>query len=655
MVGKVTTKGDRVMRAQVARRNFHLDGRGIKIGVISDSYNALRDEEADIASGDLPGRNNPLGYTQPVRVLKDLRGNDEGRAMLQIITDIVPRAELLFHTAYATPTRITERSFANAIQALARAGADIIVDDVGFPTTIFQDGLAARTVDRVNKRGVAYFSAIGNDSNRSYDGTFRPSSQFTFRGTTYEAHNFAADQADQAVDLFQDVSLFGGDVIVPLLGWDQAVGQITSDLELFLVSTPQLPEAGGKLLAVSRTVFSDGVEQPLEQLIYEATADRTAYLVIARKADATNPTNQIKWISTANSADVNVIYEYVSDTSNGSGNASGKEPSTVYGQPNARGAVAVGSVQVNRTPLFGVKPPVLDEFSSRGGTPILLDPQGRRLASPEIRQKPEIVAPNGVATTFQPFNPFFGTSAAAPHAAAVAALILQRAGGAKRLTPAQVVDIMQQTAIPIDPVNNFRSGAGLIQADSAVLAAFSRSVEGTSNRNRIQGQDRADNLHGLNGNDVLSGRGGFDALFGGAGRDQLRGNAGNDYLLGEAGQDILVGGTGSDALLGSQGADRLMGGKGDDLLAGGAGRNRLIGGKGKNLFVLSSEGVAIIADFRAGRDRLALSDGLRFNQMQVELQGSNTLIQLGNQRLARLLGVTTTLFAEDFTSIALRN
>jgi hypothetical protein len=652
MVGKVTTKGDRAMRAQVARRNFRLDGRGIKIGVISDSYDALRDADTDIANGDLPGRNNPLGYTKPVRVLKDLRGNDEGRAMLQIISDIAPGAELLFHTAYATPNQINERSFVNAVKALAKAGADIIVDDVGFPTTIFQDGLAARTVDRVSKRGIAYFSAVGNDGNRSYDSVFRPSNQFTFQGKTYEAHNFATDET---VDLFQDVSLLWGDVIAPMLGWDQPVGKIVSDLELFLVSNPQLPEAGGKVLAVSRTLFSKGVEQPIEQLFYEATANKTAYLIIARRVDAANPSNQIKWISTANSADSNVIYEYVNDSNHESSNSFGEDPSTIYGQPNAKGAIAVGSVQVNRTPLFGVKPPVLDDFSSRGGTPILLDPQGRRLSPPDVRQKPEFVAPNGVATTFQPFNPFFGTSAAAPHAAAVAALILQRAGGANRLTPAQIVKIMQDTAVPIDAEGNFRSGAGLIQADAAVLEAFIRSAEGTSNRNQIQGRNHAENLHGLNGNDSLKGGGGFDAVFGGAGQDYLRGNAGNDYLLGEAGQDTLVGGTGSDALVGNRGADRLIGGQGDDLLAGGAGRNRLTGGRGQNLFVLSPDGVAVISDFRAGRDRLALADGLRYDQLQLEVAGSHTLIQFRNQRLAQLVGTTTLLSGEDFTTIALKD
>jgi len=191
MVGKVTSKGDRAMRGQVARRNFHLDGRGIKIGVISDSFNALNGANADIKSGDLPGRGNPFGYSKSVRVLKDLRsGEDEGRAMSQIISDIAPGAELLFHTAFMSNGNITEQSFAAAVRALARAGADIIVDDIGVNAPFFQDGVVAQAVEEVVQQGTAYFSAIGNDSNRSYESEFRPGATFLFEGKTYEMHDF---------------------------------------------------------------------------------------------------------------------------------------------------------------------------------------------------------------------------------------------------------------------------------------------------------------------------------------------------------------------------------------------------------------------------------------------------------------------------------
>lgn len=633
------------MRAQIARRNFHLDGRGIKIGVISDSFNQLGGADEDVASGDLPGRNNPFGYKKPVKVLKESKaGTDEGRAMLQIINDIAPGAELLFHTAYDSRTGVTESSFAAAVRALVSAGADIIVDDIGFSTTLFQDGLTAQTVTEVTNQGVAYFSAVGNDSSRSYEDTFRPSNTFSFRGIVYEAHDF---DPGSGVDLFQDISLDVGASIAPLLGWDQPIGKISSDMELFLVPAAQLPTTDAEVLALSTTLFSEGIEQPLEQLSYNALSSQTAYLVIARRVDPTAPTTQVKWVSTANSADSNVVYEYV----NGAG-----ERSTIYGQPNAKGAIAVGAVQVRKTPLFGVNPPVLDEFSTRGGTPILFDTAGNRLSTPEIRQKPEIVGPNGVETTFEPlsgFNPFFGTSAAAPHVAAVAALLLQRAGGPNRLSPAQLLQIMQRTAIPLDPAGNFRSGAGLVQADAAALEAYGNRIEGTNGRDRLQGLDTADNILGLAGPDRLNGQKGFDALFGGGSNDAINGNAGNDYLLGEAGNDRLVGNQGDDVLLGNQGRDRLTGGKGDDLLVGGAGNNTLRGNQGQNTFVIFREGLAIVQDFQVGRDQLGLSGNLRFSQLQFSQQGDNLLIQSRGKSLARLIGVTEVAAAE-FISISIQ-
>jgi subtilisin family serine protease len=645
MVGKLTTQGDRVMRAQVARRNFHLDGRGIKIGVISDSFNALNKASVDVANGDLPGRQNPLGYKKPVQILKDLRrGTDEGRAMLQIISDIAPAAELLFHTAYISRNGITEQSFARAVKTLARAGADIIVDDVGIATTLFQDGFLAQTVTEVVNQGVAYFSAVGNDSNRSYESVFRPSTTFTFRGITYEAHDF--DPGD-GVDLFQDVNFAFGSAIQPLLSWDQPVGKVSSDLELFLVPTPQLPTSDSNPLAVSTTLFSNGLEQPLEQLFYRSFESKTAHLVIARKVDLVDETNHIKWISTANDNDSDVVYEYLSGLNNG------REQSTIYGQPNARGAVAVGAVSVNKTPLFGINPPVLEDFSTRGGTPILFDPQGNRLTMPDIRLKPELVAPSGVSTTLNRFNPFSGTSAAAPHAAAVAALLWQRAGGPNRLSPAQLTQTLQRTAIPLDPAGNFRSGAGLVQADAAVLEAYRTRINGTDSNNRLRGNKGADNIFGFSGRDRLSGASGFDALFGGTNPDHLNGNAGNDYLLGGRGNDVLIGGQDHDVLLGNQGRDRLLGSAGDDLLAGGAAINWLTGGQGENTFVLAADGLAVIRDFKSG-DQLALSDRIRFPQLQFSSHGSDLIIQWRGNSLARLIGVED-LSASDFTTIAIRD
>ena len=61
---------------------------------------------------------------------------------------------------------------------------------------------------------------------------------------------------------------------------------------------------------------------------------------------------------------------------------------------------------------------------------------------------------------------FYGTSAASASLAGVAALILS---ANPDLTPAQVEQIMEQTALPM--ANSAVSGAGLVQVDPAVAAA----------------------------------------------------------------------------------------------------------------------------------------------------------------------------------------
>ena len=235
-----------------------------------------------------------------------------------------------------------------------------------------------------------------------------------------------------------------------------------------------------------------------------------------------------------------------------------------------------------------------------------------------------------------------------------AALLLQRAGGARRLSPAQITQRLQQTAIPLDSPGNFRSGAGLVQADGAVLAAYKTSIDGTEGDDQIQGSAAADNLNGLGGADRLNGGRGFDALSGGTGADQLNGNDGNDYLLGDAGRDRLLGGNGSDTLLGNAGRDRLLGNRGSDTLSGGAARNELTGGAGRDQFVISKAGRAVVQDFQIGQDSLMLNDGLRFRGLRQIEQGNDLLIQWQGQTLARLHGISDSLAAAAFSQISLR-
>jgi len=149
----------------------------------------------------------------------------------------------------------------------------------------------------------------------------------------------------------------------------------------------------------------------------------------------------------------------------------------------------VGAARYSQTPAFGINPPQLESFSSAGGTPILFDTAGNSVN--EARQKPEIVAPNGGDNTFfgsdyesNGFPNFFGTSAAAPHAAGVAALLQQFDSS---LTPDNIYANLQNTAIDMGATGfDLDTGYGLIQADLALA-----SVEPDTDNDGIG--DSADN------------------------------------------------------------------------------------------------------------------------------------------------------------------
>jgi len=156
---------------------------------------------------------------------------------------------------------------------------------------------------------------------------------------------------------------------------------------------------------------------------------------------------------------------------------------TIEGHPNSPNAIAVGAVRYDRTPAFGVTPPILEIFSSHGEVPLFFDGIGNRYPSPLVLEKPDIVAPQGSNTTFFGFDyegdgfpNFFGTSASAPHAAALAALLCSKSNEFETSIDFDlqaVPDILKSTAIEMDePGFDFRSGYGLVDARAACKKVF---------------------------------------------------------------------------------------------------------------------------------------------------------------------------------------
>jgi len=171
--GVVQHRVDRINRIYDPDAPVNWDGSGITIAAMSDSYdqaNGAPHAADDVASFDLPGAaGNPVN-TQPVVVLVDgpAGATDEGRAMVQILHKMAPRARLGFASG-----ALGEVAFAESIRQLAalpgHAGvdgfkADVIVDDVSYGGEPFYgESIIGNAIDEVAAAGVAYFSSAGNN------------------------------------------------------------------------------------------------------------------------------------------------------------------------------------------------------------------------------------------------------------------------------------------------------------------------------------------------------------------------------------------------------------------------------------------------------------------------------------------------------------
>lgn len=553
-----------------------VDGSGITIGVMSDSYDtnaAPNSAGADIATGDLPGAGNPLGNTEPVVVVQDSPGGtDEGRAMLQIVHDMAPKARLGFATANGG-----EINFANNIRALAGfpdapntvAGfkADVIVDDIIYLTEpFFQDGIVAQAVDEVAAAGVSYFSSAGNrPATQAYDSRTRivPGDSSSWQGTNLNFadvdpalyaggfHDFAqggevdiaqtiafnsgstlvfqwnepfdpqpptpvgpplaagvgtvppngstsftfAGTAAQLVEIFVDadtttIGVPNPDLTLALYGPDHALIQevdATTNPESLILALPATGTYTVVVDSFTPAQFGDflyRVQQVevLEQVLsdYNLLFFRTDGTFFAALAEQNLFTSRPAEIGTFPGVTLQMVVaranvptsrkRHVADRIRYVG-FRGVNPQeyfsyldpVTYGHNSAQGAMGVAA--------YAFYAPFIPEaFTSPGPSTIYFDKNNQRYRAPQIRQKPDMAAMDGANTTFfssdstvdaDTFPNFFGTSAAAPHAAAIAALVLDAAGGPGKVSPNRMRRILQDSAFRHDLDPFFSSGFGL--------------------------------------------------------------------------------------------------------------------------------------------------------------------------------------------------
>jgi Subtilase family len=511
--GAVTSQGDYAQNSDLVRSANSLNGAGITVGVISDSYDCYQQYQdagtpapggqqgyanngftataaSDISTGDIPNSVNVLedatcqNYGAPTQ----LPFGDEGRAMMQIVHDVAPGAGLAFYTA-----ENSEADFASGIGKLATAGAKIIVDDVGyFDEPFFQDGLVAEAINSVVANGVAYFSSAGNNGTLAYDNN---APVFVASGSAPAGEvllNFDTGGTTTTTALPVTIApMIPGEFVAIVVEWDQpyVTGAATSGGSKNQIDVCLTGSGGDVITNLNGATATCSGPSSLGQ-------DPVQVMIVANPANssgntqAENITVQVGLVSTGpHPGRIKVVVE-----DDGAGSTINKfAPNgggTIQGHPLASGALAIGAAFFADTLSCGATTPSLEPFSSAGGDPILFDSTGKP-QTPVIRQKPDVVGPDGGNDTFLGFTlkdggitdsstvsqcannasypNFFGTSAAAPHVASIAALLLQ---ADPALTPTQLYTFLRNSAVsigaaPTVSAPNYAAGYGFVQADVA--------------------------------------------------------------------------------------------------------------------------------------------------------------------------------------------
>lgn len=448
--GPVTSQGDAAHRAAAARSTYLTDGTGVTIGVLSDGVTNLA---ASQAAGELGA----------VTVLSGQAGSgDEGTAMLEIVHDLAPGARLYFATAFTSAT-----SFANNIRALRAAGCDIIVDDVFYSNeSAFQDGqgasvissgnagVIAQAVKDVADSGALYFSSAGNGGNLdagtsgTWEGDFVDGGGVSTPTSLYDSTGRLHSFGPQAWDVVTTSSRFS-----TTLKWADPLGASSNDYDLF-----RLDSTGSSVLSWS-TNFQTGTQDPYE-FVSSGGAGRSGDRLVVVKYSGSDrylhldTTRGVLSIATA-------------------GETHGHAATSAT---NSFGVAATPAVSPGPYPGPFITSNRVEAFSSDGPRRIFFTSDGAAITGGnysstggQVLNKPDLTAADGVSTSLSGFSPFYGTSAAAPHAAAIAALAKSFNWS---LTASQLRAVLVGGAIDIEAAGVDRdSGSGIVMADTSIQLA----------------------------------------------------------------------------------------------------------------------------------------------------------------------------------------
>ena len=421
--GAVQTVGDTILGSAAARDVLGRDGTGVTVGVISDGVDgragsiASGDLPADLELPSLPGLSSPSG--------------NEGTAVLEIVHDVAPGAHLLFAPAHTSVEMVV------AIAGLVAAGAQVILDDLVFTDEPkFEDGPIAQAARQFASTGGVYVTAAGNYARAHYFGAYARGGGRTFAGLPYAAvHDFAGS------DFGNSFRLPAGADMLAVLQWNDPFGQAGDDFDLVLVR----PASGGDVVVGTSTDQQNGAGNPFEAVRYTNSSGATEdlYLAVGEFHHVTDVARLRLNLMVFSSSAITLEHADASEA--------------IFGHGAVEQVLSVAAADAAR-------PVAVESFSSNGPATVFFP-------TPSLRQVPRLTGVDHVETAVGSRgefpNPFFGTSAAAPHVAGCAALLIAAGFPADTIRSAVIT-----TASDLAPAGfDAASGAGLLDCAAAARLA----------------------------------------------------------------------------------------------------------------------------------------------------------------------------------------
>ncbi|RYG27526.1 hypothetical protein EON81_29990, partial [bacterium] len=313
----------------------------------------------------------------------------------------------------------SQSAFAQTYIDLFNAGCSVINDDLIYLSEpAFQDGVIADAVNQIVGAGGIVFSSAGNQGNVLNGTSGVWEGDFTNSGFTF---SYDANTSRPLNAWFNGNEPANGQDPGQLsLQWNDPWGNATTDYDLVVAD-----QFGNILVLAADNNIGSFPSEDGGQL----QGGEYAYVV---KYSGANRVLRL---------------------SNFGGKSQYVTGNQTFGHMAAERAIGVSAIKAASNPERAFNAgDVPEDFTSDGLRRIYYDANGVQIApnltfaGAIVRQKPTLSAPDGTQTTVPNFQPFFGTSAAAPHAAALAALLRQFAPDA---TPDDLTDALTLGAVDI--------------------------------------------------------------------------------------------------------------------------------------------------------------------------------------------------------------